>query len=97
MEMSIHEAIDPVCGMTIATHGAPTREHDGETYYFCSVMCANRFDVDAAAYVAASRLGLEGWGRTPTPGFLMRRDLAGEEPGSGSHEPPTVPTPRGLP
>ena len=71
--MSSHEAIDPVCGMTIATQGALTREHEGETYHFCSESCADRFDVDAVAYVAVSRLGLKGWGRTPTPGFLMER------------------------
>ena len=78
--MSSHEAIDPVCGMTIATAGARTREHDGETYYFCSAICADRFDLDAAAYVAVSRLGLEGWGRTPTPGFLMRRPGGDDAP-----------------
>ena len=78
--MSSHEAIDPVCGMTIATAGALTREHAGETYYFCSEICADRFDVDAVAYVAASRLGLDGWGRTPTPGFLMRRSDSDDVP-----------------
>ena len=65
--MSRQEAIDPVCGMLVATQGALTREHDGETYYFCSATCADRFDVDAAAFIAASRLGLEGWGETPAP------------------------------
>lgn len=69
--MSSHETIDPVCGMTIATQAALPREHEGETYHFCSESCADRFEVDAAAYVAVSRLGLKGWGRTPTPGFLM--------------------------
>ena len=72
--MSNPEAIDPVCGMTIATADAITGQYDGGTYYFCSSICAIRFDLDAAAYVAVSRLGLEGWGRTPTPGFLMKRD-----------------------
>ena len=73
--MSNPEAIDPVCGMTITTADAITREHDGATYYLCSAICASRFDLDAAAYVAVSRLGLEGWGRTPTPGFLMKQTL----------------------
>ena len=73
--MSRQEAIDPVCGMTIATPGALTREHEGQTYRFCSAICADRFDADAAAYVAVSRLDLEGWGRTPTPGFLMKRTV----------------------
>ena len=78
--MPNHEAIDPVCGMTIATEGALTREHDGEVYYFCSAICAARFDVDAPAYVAVSRQGLEGWGRTPTPGFLMRQPGSDDAP-----------------
>ena len=71
------EAIDPVCGMTLATQGALTREHDGKTYYFCSAICADRFDADAPAFVAASRMGLDGWGRTPAPDFptgTPRRD-----------------------
>ena len=78
--MPSQEAIDPVCGMTIATTDAITREHDGEVYHFCSAICASRFDLDAAAYVAASRLGLEGWGRTPTPGFLMKRSPDDDPP-----------------
>ncbi len=67
------QAIDPVCGMTIATEGAITREHEGQTYYFCSRSCAVRFERDAPAYVAASRLGLDGWGDTPPPGFVQDR------------------------
>ena len=70
--MSAHEAIDPVCGMTIAAEGAITREYEGAVYHFCSEGCAMRFDEDAIAYVAASRLGLDGWGKTPAPGFLQR-------------------------
>ena len=38
-------AIDPVCLMTVEkdkTHG--TSQHKGETYYFCSHMCKDRFD-----------------------------------------------------
>jgi YHS domain-containing protein len=69
--MSDRQAIDPVCGMTISIVGALTRMHDGETFHFCSHLCAARFDQDGPAYVAVSRLGLEGWGRTQTPGFLL--------------------------
>ena len=78
--MSGQEAIDPVCGMTIPTQGALTREHEGETYHFCSESCASRFDADAAAYVAVSRLGLKGWGRTPPPGFLTARSRDEDTP-----------------
>lgn len=38
---------DPVCGMLIdPATAATTREHDGTTFYFCSVGCANTFDAD---------------------------------------------------
>jgi Cu+-exporting ATPase len=48
---------DPVCGMSVDRSNAPaSREHRGTTYHFCSVWCAQRFDDDADAYIAASRL-----------------------------------------
>lgn len=64
------QAVDPVCGMTIDIAGAITREHDGSVYHLCSELCAGRFDTDGDAYVAVSKLRLEGWGQTPKPGFL---------------------------
>src|SRR4029453_2513821 len=33
------EAVDPVCGMTVAVAGAPTAVRDGVTWYFCSGGC----------------------------------------------------------
>jgi xanthine dehydrogenase accessory factor len=45
------EAVDPVCGMTVAAaragHPLP---HDGVTYYFCSTSCRRKFELDPAAY-----------------------------------------------
>jgi YHS domain-containing protein len=36
--------IDPVCGMTVEQSGAEAAwEHEGTTYYFCSVGCMERF------------------------------------------------------
>ena len=35
---------------------ADTREHRDVTYYFCSAWCATKFDADADAYIAASRV-----------------------------------------
>lgn len=67
-------AVDPVCGMTIPTTNATRRTHEGKTYYLCSEICQARFDADAAAYVATSRLGIPGWGKTPRPGFLRPPD-----------------------
>ena len=54
---STNSATDPVCGMRVDASDAPaTRRHNGTTYYFCSVWCAERFDDDADAYIAAARV-----------------------------------------
>ena len=40
-------AKDPVCGMTVNPDaGKPSREHKGETYYFCSRKCHDKFAAD---------------------------------------------------
>jgi xanthine dehydrogenase accessory factor len=38
------EAVDPVCGMTVAVAGAPTAVREGVTWYFCSVGCRDHFE-----------------------------------------------------
>lgn len=38
------EAVDPVCGMTVAVAGAPTAVRGGVTWYFCSVGCRDHFE-----------------------------------------------------
>ena len=45
------EAVDPVCGMTVAAAraGHPLA-HGGVTYYFCSTSCRRKFELDPAAY-----------------------------------------------
>jgi xanthine dehydrogenase accessory factor len=46
----VEEAIDPVCGMTVATATAREKlELDGVTYYFCGAHCRKKFE---AAHVA---------------------------------------------
>ena len=43
--------IDPVCGMKVQPEkAAATREHDGNTFYFCSTHCAAAFDADPHRY-----------------------------------------------
>ena len=43
---------DPVCGMTITVdEAAGAWEHDGTTYYFCSVACLERFRQDPPAFL----------------------------------------------
>jgi Cu+-exporting ATPase len=45
--------IDPVCGMEVtAATAAAAWEHDGTTYYFCSVSCFDRFRDDPQGFVA---------------------------------------------
>ncbi len=42
---------DPVCHMQVdPTKAAGKSEHDGRTYYFCSLACKNRFDANPAQY-----------------------------------------------
>lgn len=49
------EVKDLVCGMTIdSDKAAAKREVDGKTYYFCSVVCAGKFDKHPAKYTTKS-------------------------------------------
>jgi xanthine dehydrogenase accessory factor len=47
------EAVDPVCGMTVAADDT-TRpfEHQGVTYHFCGAVCRAAFEQDPAAYLS---------------------------------------------
>jgi xanthine dehydrogenase accessory factor len=46
------EAIDPVCGMTVAVSDTtPSSEHDGTTYFFCGQGCRARFESDPVRYL----------------------------------------------
>jgi len=45
----VEEAVDPICGMTVAVAAAKeTAVRDGITYYFCSAHCRKRFETEAA-------------------------------------------------
>jgi Cu+-exporting ATPase len=45
--------IDPVCGMSVEPETAAAAwEHDGRTYYFCSVGCQERFRAEPGRYLA---------------------------------------------
>ncbi|MEC5325117.1 heavy metal translocating P-type ATPase [Aurantimonas sp. A3-2-R12] len=44
---------DPVCGMTVALdQGKPSREYSGETYYFCSQKCHDKFAADPESFLS---------------------------------------------
>jgi YHS domain-containing protein len=44
--------VDPVCGMTVEpSEAAAAWDHEGSTYYFCSVACFERFKSDPRGYL----------------------------------------------
>jgi YHS domain-containing protein/uncharacterized membrane protein YraQ (UPF0718 family) len=48
--------IDPVCAMSVdPAHAADTVEHNGLTYYFCAVSCAERFRADPVTILEGDR------------------------------------------
>ena len=50
------EAVDPVCGMTVATASATeTAVWEGRTYYFCGAGCRTRFERDPESHLGAPR------------------------------------------
>ena len=52
MRENAKQETDPVCGMQVDPANAAGRsEHDGRTYYFCSVACKSRFDASPEDFV----------------------------------------------
>ncbi len=46
------EVLDPVCGMTISTADAVGHlDYRGQTYYFCSQSCLDRFRATPEAFL----------------------------------------------
>jgi Cu+-exporting ATPase len=44
---------DPVCHMDVEPgRAAATSNYKGDTYYFCSVQCKQRFDADPESFVS---------------------------------------------
>jgi xanthine dehydrogenase accessory factor len=53
-EIPRHEALDPVCGMTVDVAGAKySSTFEGTAYYFCSAGCLQRFEEDPARFAPA--------------------------------------------
>ena len=43
---------DPVCGMEVeVTDAAMSRQHKGQTFYFCSSQCIEKFDKEPMTYM----------------------------------------------
>ena len=50
-------AIDPVCGMSVATDGAKhVSTHEGAEHYFCSSRCHDKFLTDPELYLSGAHL-----------------------------------------
>jgi xanthine dehydrogenase accessory factor len=53
-ELALAEAVDPVCGMTVAVSAdTPSAEHAGVAYWFCCPGCRGRFARDPERFLAA--------------------------------------------
>ena len=49
---------DPVCGMMVDSSTAEWKaDHQGETYYFCSAECEQRFTAEPSRFVAQAVAG----------------------------------------
>ena len=45
-------AVDPVCKMTVDEKTAAWKsDYNGKTYYFCALVCKQKFDANPGAYV----------------------------------------------
>jgi YHS domain-containing protein len=57
-DLATPDAIDPVCGMTVAREQASAAalsiDHDGTTYYFCGRGCLLEFRDDPETYLDPS-------------------------------------------
>ena len=81
---------DPVCGMQVGSESRHSVEHAGESYYFCSQRCMEKFQVNPAEYlkpVAATAVLATGIYSCPmhpevrqaTPGSCPKCGMAMEE------------------
>lgn len=54
------QAIDPVCGMTVATAGAKSTVYGGKAWYFCSPVCRDKFEAAPQQYAKPDGSGPSG-------------------------------------
>ncbi|MGN6100181.1 MAG: heavy metal translocating P-type ATPase [Devosia sp.] len=86
-------AVDRVCGMTVDPQKARwTAVHDGETYYFCSEGCRDRFVADPATYLAPDRFAVPMGAAHGHAGH----DHAHHHAAHGGPRPAAAPVPRGT-
>jgi len=62
-ERTAMQVTDPVCGMTIdSSKAAATEVVKGQTYYFCSTSCRDKFRADPDRYAKQEGGGGKGHG-----------------------------------
>ena len=60
-EITMAQAIDPVCGMTVDTETAKfTTQYQGETFYFCAPGCKKAFEQAPEEYLKRNSQSREG-------------------------------------
>ena len=74
---------DPVCGMNVSsTKNAGTAEFKGNTYYFCSVGCLQKFQADPTKYLNPQPKPSAGTGVTGNYTCPMHPEIVRDRPGS---------------
>src|SRR5260370_22750271 len=64
---------DPVCGMMVVPEKAAAKvEHAGQTYYFCSKRCAERFSREPEKFLVAPETAGMDHAPAPAPPAAMR-------------------------
>ena len=48
------QATDPVCGMNVRTATAKTAVYQGQSYYFCSQSCREKFEMTPHSYAKSA-------------------------------------------
>jgi len=81
------QARDPVCGMTVAVATAKHKaEHDGQTYYFCSARCREKFVAEPTRFIAEPAAPAAAKPQAAQPGTIytcpMHPEIRREGPGA---------------
>lgn len=75
---------DPVCGMEILPESAFARRvHAGQTYFFCSQTCVEKFDVDPHCYAKAISSATTGIAASATPPVRIALPVGGLQKSGG--------------
>ncbi|MBA2410738.1 MAG: heavy metal translocating P-type ATPase [Gammaproteobacteria bacterium] len=81
---NVHASVrDPVCGMMIdPARATATHEHAGETFYFCSESCHDRFQQAPEAYLSRARPDEPAAAKGDTYTCPMHPEIVRDETGS---------------